>query len=203
MGSSLFPNYDIEKKPYLELKYWKIYKGSNKTTKQCVSVFNFEKKNLDKKPEKERENILTYLRKEPESLIKGKNKHKNFLTIIEPLSEDNSSMGFITEYVEYNLTSWVNNYHPSNFEIKYIIYQLISVVDFMITEYKISHNNLSTNNIFLTGDNFLKISGFMFTTNFSKNNTYINSGLNQNIIESMCDLKYFAPEIIINSEMIY
>ena len=31
MGSSLFPDYTLEKKPYLELKYWKVFKGVHKS----------------------------------------------------------------------------------------------------------------------------------------------------------------------------
>ena len=175
MGSSLFPNYTLEKKPYLVLKYWKIFKGVNKTSGENISAFIFEKKALDKKSEKEQQNILFFLRKEPETLIRGKNKHKNFLRVIESLKEDNNSMGFITEYVNYNLISWVNIYQPSKLEIKYIIYQLLSVVIFMHTEYHISHNNLNPDNIFITDNNFIKISGFMFTTTLIKDNNNSNT----------------------------
>ena len=52
MGSSLFPNYTLEKKPYLVLKYWKIFKGVNKASGENISAFIFEKKELDKKMKK-------------------------------------------------------------------------------------------------------------------------------------------------------
>ena len=198
MGSSLFPDYTLEKKPYLELKYWKIFKGVNKSTGENVSVFLFEKKALDKVSEREKQNILLCLRKEPETLIRGKNKHKNFLTIIKPLAEDNSSMGFITEYITYNLISWIKEYKPTKLEIKYIIYQLLSVVYFMHNDFHISHNNLNTENIFLTEKNFVKITGFMFTTNLIKDN---NSSLSKNLVEAYCDLKYCVPELILNNEI--
>ncbi len=207
MGSSLFPNYTLEKKPYLVLKYWKIFKGVNKTSGENISAFIFEKKALDKKSEKEQQNILFFLRKEPETLIRGKNKHKNFLRVIESLKEDNNSMGFITEYVNYNLISWVNIYQPSKLEIKYIIYQLLSVVIFMHTEYHISHNNLNPDNIFITDNNFIKISGFMFTTTLIKDNNNSNSNnsnnliFSKNFVEACCDMKYIAPELILNSEI--
>ena len=205
MGSSLFPNYTLEKKPYLELKYWKIFKGTNKATGETISAFIFEKKLLDKKSEKEKENILLCLRKEPETLIRGKNKHKNFLTVIESLKEDNYSMGFITEYINYNLISWINNYHPSKLEIKYIIYQLLSVIIFIHTEYHISHNNLNPDNIFITEKNFIKITGFMFNTSLIKetnnNNNSNNSIFSKNIVEAYFDLKYISPDLIINNEI--
>ena len=205
MGSSLFPNYALEKKPYLELKFWKIFKGTNKATGENISAFMFEKKILDKKSEKEKENILLCLRKEPETLIRGKNKHKNFLNVIEPLKEDNYSIGFITEYIAYNLISWINNYHPSKLEIKYIIYQLLSVVIFIHNEYHISHNNLNPDNIFITEKNFIKITGFMFNTSLIKdsnnNNTNNNIIFSKNIVEAYYDLKYIFPELILNNEI--
>ena len=204
MGSSLFPNYTLEKKPYLVLKYWKIFKGVNKASGENISAFIFEKKELDKKNEKDKSNILFCLRKEPETLIRGKNKHKNFLKVIEALKEDNDSMGFITEYVNYNLITWVNIYQPSKLEIKYIIYQLLSVVIFMHSEYHISHNNLNPDNIFITENNFVKITGFMFTTTLNNNNNSNNSNnvnIKKNLIEVCCDMKYIAPELVMNNEI--
>ena len=204
MGSSLFPNYTLEKKPYLVLKYWKIFKGVNKASGENISAFIFEKKELDKKNEKDKSNILFCLRKEPETLIRGKNKHKNFLKVIEALKEDNDSMGFITEYANYNLITWVNIYQPSKLEIKYIIYQLLSVVIFMHSEYHISHNNLNPDNIFITENNFVKITGFMFTTTLNNNNNSNNSNnvnIKKNLIEVCCDMKYIAPELVMNNEI--
>ena len=203
MGSSLFPNYTLEKKPYLVLKYWKIFKGVNKASGENISAFIFEKKELDKKNEKDKTNILFCLRKEPETLIRGKNKHKNFLKVIESLKEDNDSMGFITEYVNYNLITWANIYQPSKLEIKYIIYQLLSVVIFMHSEYHISHNNLNLDNIFITENNFVKITGFMFTTTLNNNNSNNSNNINlkKNLIEACCDMKYIAPELVLNNEI--
>ena len=201
MGSSLFPNYTLEKNPYLELQYWKIFKGTNKSTGDIISAFIFEKKILDKKAEKEKDNILLCLRKEPETLIRGKNKHKNFLNMIEPLKEDNYSIGFITEYVNYNLNSWINNYHPSKLEIKYIIYQLLSVVVFIHNEYHISHNNLNPDNIFITEDNFIKITGFMFNTSLIKDSNNNNIIFSKKIMETYYNLKYIFPELILNNEI--
>ena len=206
MGSSLFPNYSLQKKPYLELRYWKIYVGENKASGETVSVFIFEKKLLDKKTDKERQTILSCLRKEPETLIRGKNKHKNFLTVIEPLKEDNNSLGFITEYVNYNLISWINICQPSKFQIKYMIYQLLSVVIFLHSEYQISHNNLNPENIFITKNNFIKITGFMFSSTLinkdnNNNNNSNNLIFSKNVVEVFCNMNYLPPELILNNEI--
>ena len=58
MGSSLFPNYTLEKNPYLKLKYWQIFRGENKASGDKVSIFIFEKKEIDKKTENEKKTIL-------------------------------------------------------------------------------------------------------------------------------------------------
>ena len=127
MGSSLFPDYTLEKNPYMKLKFWQIFIATKKSTGEKVSVFLFEKKSIDKKTEKEKNVILQLLKKEPDILYKYKN-HKNILKIIEPLAEDSYSIGFITEYVHYNLKEWVKEYAPTKFEIKYIIFQLLSII---------------------------------------------------------------------------
>ena len=201
MGSSLFPDYNLEKTPYMKLRYWQIYKAINKSTGESLSAFIFEKKNLEKKTEEEKNTILLLLKKEPESLIKGKNKHKNFLKVIEPLAEDSYSIGFITEYVNYNLKDWIKEYKPNMLEIKYIIYQIISVVITLHSEFQISHNNLNIENIFIKGNsNFIKISGFMLSSPLMKGNNYINN-ITQQQIEAYCDLKYCSPELILNNDI--
>ena len=47
MGIDLFSNYTIEKTPFLQggyMKLWKIYHGTHKIRKQEVCIFVFEKK---------------------------------------------------------------------------------------------------------------------------------------------------------------
>ena len=62
MGSSLFPNYTLEKNPYLKLKYWQIFRGENKASGDKVSIFIFEKKEIDKKTENEKKNNIKYIK---------------------------------------------------------------------------------------------------------------------------------------------
>ena len=74
MGSSLFPDYTLEKNPYMKLKFWQIFIATKKSTGEKVSVFLFEKKSIDKKTEKEKNVILQLLKKEPDILLKYKNR---------------------------------------------------------------------------------------------------------------------------------
>ena len=56
MGSDLFSNYTIEKTPFLQggyMKLWKIYHGTHRIRKQEVCIFVFEKKLLEKYPKQE------------------------------------------------------------------------------------------------------------------------------------------------------
>jgi len=82
MGSSLFPNYTLEKNPYIKLRFWNIFVGVNKSSGDKVSIFIFDKKKLDKKPENEKKTILQLLKRQPESLLKLKNNSKNILKMI-------------------------------------------------------------------------------------------------------------------------
>ena len=201
MGSSLFPDYTLEKNPYMKLKFWQIFIATKKATGEKVSVFLFEKKSIDKKTEKEKNSILQLLKKEPEILQKYKNL-KNVLKIIEPLAEDSYSIGFITEYIHYNLKTWVKEYVPTKFEIKYIIFQLLSVIISLHNNYKLSHNNLNIENIFVDNNFFLKISGLNLGTELTNENSNMNnSNLTQEKLELFCDLKYCSPELILSNDI--
>ena len=197
MGSSLFPDYTLEKNPYMKLKFWQIFSATKKATGEKVSVFLFEKKSIDKKTEKEKNVILQLLKKEPDILLKYKN-HKNILKIIEPLAEDSYSIGFITEYIHYNLKEWIKEYVPTKFEIKYIIFQILSIIISLHNDYKISHNNLNIENIFVDNNFFIKISGLSLSTALTNENSNINNknNLTKEKIELLCDLKYCSPELI-------
>ena len=67
MGNQFFTNYTIEKTHYLENNFWKIYNGEHNETKQKVSVFVFDKSDLNNYSEEEREKILNFLRKESDT----------------------------------------------------------------------------------------------------------------------------------------
>ena len=194
MGSQLFSNYKIAKIHYLENNFWKIYHGEHNETKQKVSVFVFDKNDLSKYTDEQREKILSFLRKESDTLKKAKNQHKNFLKIIQPLSEDTSKLAFITENVTHNIKTWIkdSNNKDNKLEKKLIINQILKVCNFMHNTYHISHNNLNINNIFITEENIVKISCFCSTTSLEKESEKVN----KNFCQLTRNIKYFAPEMI-------
>jgi hypothetical protein len=197
MGNEYFTNYTIEKTHYLENNFWKIYYGEHNETKQKVSVFVFDKSELNKYLEDQKEKILNFLRKESETLKKAKNQHKNFLNIIQPLTEDSSKLFFITEKISYNIKTWVEK-NNDIIQKKLIINQILKVVNFMHNTYHISHNNLNINNIFIDENNTVKISCFCSTTSLEKETEKVNI----NICELTRNIKYFSPEMI-NENKIY
>ena len=197
MGNEYFTNYTIEKTHYLENNFWKIYYGEHNETKQKVSVFVFDKSELNKYLEDQKEKILNFLRKESDTLKKAKNQHKNFLNIIQPLTEDSSKLFFITEKISYNIKTWVEK-NNDIIQKKLIINQILKVVNFMHNTYHISHNNLNINNIFIDENNTVKISCFCSTTSLEKETEKVNI----NICELTRNIKYFSPEMI-NENKIY
>jgi uncharacterized protein YbcI len=60
MGSSLFPDYTMEKNAYMKLKFWQIFKATKKSTGEKVSIFIFEKKLSIKKPKKKKISFCNY-----------------------------------------------------------------------------------------------------------------------------------------------
>ena len=196
MGNSLFNEYEIEKNPFLKDGFWKIYKGIHKESKRPVSVFFFDKKELNNFSEKDRENILLCLRKDAESVIKGTNQHKNFLNAVEKINEDSSSIGFVSEELKYNLITWIGKENPKLDEIKIIFYQIFNCVNFLHKEYKISHNNLNPFNIFINTNGFVKISGFNFISQF--NESY---KIDKQLSEINQNIQFLSPEILNNKKI--
>ena len=194
MGNELFSNYVIEKTPFLtggHLNLWKIYKATHKERKTPSCVFVFEKKTLESYPQGEREDLLNLLRKEATSLIKFK--HPNFLSVIEPLNEDKYSLGFITENIEYSLTSWASRYRPSKIEIKMIIGDLCKGLTFLNSTCHTAHLNLNPNTIFINSDNRVKIAGMNFTKELSGDNDECKLEQYSEILNQ--NLSYVPPEI--------
>ena len=199
MGNELFGQYSIEKQPFLSggyLNLWKIYKASHKERKQDVCVFVFEKKNLEKYPRKERDEILNALKKEASSLAKYK--HPSILGIVEPLVEDKYSIGFITERFCYTLTSWIETIKPSKLEIKLMITELCKVIGFLHDDAHVIHSNFNPDVIFIDKDNKLKVSGMSFAINDPPN-----IGGEGNSTSIVPNLKYTAPEIVFDRKAFY
>ena len=215
MGSDLFSNYTIEKTPFLQggyLKLWKIYHGTHKVRKQEVCVFVFEKKSLEKYPKQEQGEILLTLKCEAQMLVKFK--HPSLLGVVESFVEDKNTLGFVTERFDYSLNSWMMNVKPSKLEIKQMVIELAKAILFLHNDAHVVHNNLNPDVIFIDANNKIKISGLSFSiedpplqggdidvTKYSPPSAHnINS---QNTVLSLPDLSFVAPELIFNNKCFY
>lgn len=196
MGNPLLKNYNMERDPFLSGGFgnlWKIYKGSRKDRKQDVSVFVLDKKVLDKFPREEREEILSVLKKEAAALSKFK--HPNILGLVDPLSEDKQSLIFVTEGVEYTLTSWIESSGASKLEIKLMIAQLCKVFTFLHGDAHVIHATLHPDNIFFSSSGHIKLSGL----GFSIGDPPLNGAefkLSSMYPDALPCLNYIAPEVV-------
>ena len=215
MGSDLFSNYTIEKTPFLQggyLRLWKIYHGTHKVRKQEVCVSVFEKKSLEKYPKQEQGEILLTLKCEAQMLVKFK--HPSLLGVVESFVEDKNTLGFVTERFDYSLNSWMMNVKPSKLEIKQMVIELAKAILFLHNDAHVVHNNLNPDVIFIDANNKIKISGLSFSiedpplqggdidvTKYSPPSAHnINS---QNTVLSLPDLSFVAPELIFNNKCFY
>ena len=215
MGSDLFSNYTIEKTPFLQggyLRLWKIYHGTHKVRKQEVCVFVFEKKSLEKYPKQEQGEILLTLKCEAQMLVKFK--HPSLLGVVESFVEDKNTLGFVTERFDYSLNSWMMNVKPSKLEIKQMVIELAKAILFLHNDAHVVHNNLNPDVIFIDANNKIKISGLSFSiedpplqggdidvTKYTPPSAHnINS---QNTVLSLPDLSFVAPELIFNNKCFY
>lgn len=198
MGTDLFKNYTFDKSCFLTLgnhDVWNIHKGMHKDRKIPVCLFAVDKKQL-KKVTKDKKDLIVFLKKEAANL--GKIKHPNFLGIAEPVAEDKTSLGFISERFSYTLSTWFDQTNPTKLEIKSFIIDLCKAMIFLHEDAHIIHNNLNLKTVLIDEMNRIKIS-FL---GYSCNDPPIN-GIEFNPDPLMMNLSYVAPEIIYNNKAYY
>ena len=215
MGSDLFSNYTIEKTPFLQggyMKLWKIYHGTHKIRKQEVCIFVFEKKLLEKYPKQEQGGILLTLKCEAHMLVKFK--HPSLLSVVEPFVEDKTTLGFVTERFDYSLNSWMSYAKPSKLEIKQMVIELAKTILFLHNDAHVVHNNLNPDVIFIDSSNKIKISGLSFSIedpplqggdiDLNKYTPPSCNNINtQNNFLALPDLSFVAPELVLNNKSFY
>lgn len=149
---------------------WKVYKGTKRSTKQNVSVFVFDKNQL-KYIKEDRDAILEVLKRGVIQLTKIR--HPRVLTVQHPLEESRDSLAFVTEPIIASLANYLGNYsnmpsptEPEQFpslheiEIKYGLMQLMEGLQFLHTDVKMIHRNMSPESVVINNENCWKIFGF-------------------------------------------
>lgn len=203
---------------------WKVYNGYKKTTKQEVSVFVFEKKQLERWPKDDRDLMFDILKRGIHQLTKIR--HPHVLTVQHPLEESRESLAFATEPIYAclaNLLSYNDNYSSSSdqsktdnikssncekklydVEIKHGILQLAEGLSFLHSDVKIIHRNLCPESIIINKQGSWKIFGFDFCIMHQMTNDGKLYWPHQEY-NSTCHaltqpyLEYTAPEVALNS----
>ncbi len=207
MGNQLIKDTHIEKDSIGNAGIgfqWQMHSGhrldKNKTP---VTVFLFEKKILSKLSSSFKDEALTLLKKEPQSLARLK--HPNILSLVEPLLEDQRSMGFVTESTKGSLQSLINSnkatdIFPTELDTKFHLMEIAEALSFLHNDVKSCHLSLSPENIYVLAEEKWKIGGFPFTTQIMQggmaetNIDFQKSG----DLKLTPSLKFTAPEVVGN-----
>ena len=172
MGNQLLKNYEIQKEPYLEAgfrSYWKIHQSLNLTISPSpnFSSFIFKKSFLKGKkiPNPIKEEILAFLKKEPQILAKFK--HPFIVNISEILVEHKKCLVFATEKVLFSLQNLLiskktEEIYRSEIEFKLHLLEICESLLFLHKKQMI-HMNICPENIYITEENKWKLAGFNFT----------------------------------------
>lgn len=192
--------------------HWKIYSGLKKSTKQEVSIFLFEKKNVDSFAKSDKDRVIELLRSGVSRLTRLR--HPRILTVQHPLEESRESLAFCTEPVFASLanvlrTESASGSESSNepfkdfklheVELKYGLLQLSEALAFLHKDVKMVHHNLAPENVLINKDGAWKLAGFECCISNSNS-----SGVEVSFpfpnwdpnIPKMCqpNLDYLAPE---------
>lgn len=109
---------------------------------------------------------MAFLKKEAQSLLKLR--HPNIVNLVEPITEDKTSIAFVTERVDENLSNLMRkgNYEAvcsSELDLKLQIAGLLKVLHFLHNDVKTAHLSISPDNIYLVNGQW-KLGGFIFAT---------------------------------------
>ncbi|CAD7092835.1 unnamed protein product [Hermetia illucens] len=198
---------------------WKIYKGYKKTTNQEVSVFVFEKKQLERWSKDDRDTMCDILKRGVQQLTKIR--HPHVLTVQHPLEESRESLAFAAEPVVFSLANVLScgssstnsgsrpkklkDFELHEVEIKKGLLQIAEGLRFLHSDMKLVHRNLCPESIIINKQGSWKIFGFDFSIVGKPNEYGIYSWRYLEYNSTMHALtqpylEYSAPEIALTSE---
>jgi SCY1-like protein 2 len=94
------------------------------------------------------------------------------LSLIEAPIEDKTCIAFVTEPVEFNLATLLNDKSksdliPSEIDLKCLVLELMEVINFLHANAKSIHCNISPEHVYVTKTGKLKIAGLNFLLPFT------------------------------------
>ncbi|KAL7069738.1 hypothetical protein ACQ4LE_011164 [Meloidogyne hapla] len=191
---------------------WKIYSATRNSTKQEVSVWIFEKKQM--------ENWLKVKREEfPEILKRGVSQltrlmHPRILRVERALEESRDCFAFCTEPVFASLANCFNDFGNmsstpkclkdfslESIEIRHGLFQLSEALAFLHNDTKMVHANISPSSIIINKRGDWKLASFDFcivgAVSTQEKVTFEIPNWSRNSISALCpDLDYVSPELV-------
>ena len=172
MGSQLTKNYEVERDPKSEGGIggpWKIYSATRRDRERTpVSIFTFDKRLLDKKPDKLES--LNRLKLEISALMKLR--HPNILQVLEPMLEDKTTIAWVTEPLEYCLGDLLRRPHIlstclGDTETRLGLLDVIQGLSFLHNEARMVHMAVCPDNIYIAQGGKWKLGGINFGGNYT------------------------------------
>uniref|UniRef100_A0A915EKZ7 Protein kinase domain-containing protein n=1 Tax=Ditylenchus dipsaci TaxID=166011 RepID=A0A915EKZ7_9BILA len=171
-GNPIFREYEVQEQiatagPGLS---WKIYSGTKNTTKQPVSIWLFEKKQLERWSKQEREDFPELLKRGVSQLTRLR--HPRLLVIERALEESRDTFAFCAEPVfaslanafaqDDNLSSHLKDFSLLDVEIRHGLFQLSEALVFLHNDAKIVHGNICPSSVIINEKGAWKLAGFDF-----------------------------------------
>ncbi|VDN00875.1 unnamed protein product [Thelazia callipaeda] len=192
---------------------WKIYAAQKRSTKKPVSVWLFEKRNLEKWPKYERELFAEILKRGVSQLTRLR--HPCILVIEHPLEESRDSFAFCTEPVFASLANALGrldniashpisliNFELLDIEVRYGFFRIAEALSFLHIDARMMHRNISPESIIINDKGEWKLAGFDFaaqgTQSTNNQATYEMIEWNQremSVVQPLLD--YLAPEYVV------
>ena len=207
MGNQLIKDTHIEKESIGNGgigSQWEMHSGHRlDKNKAPVTIFLFEKKTISKISSSIRDDALALIKKEPQSLARFK--HPGILSLVDPLLEDQKSMGFVTEATKGSLQTLINNgkvtdVFPTELDTKFHLLDIAETISFLHNDVKSCHLSLNPENIYVLAEEKWKLGGFPFTTQIMQGGI-----VDTNIdfkkfgdLKLAPSLKFTAPEVASN-----
>ena len=198
---------------------WRCYSAVKESTKEHVTVFLLNKKDLDEVVDaSERDNLIE--RFKAGVIQQARILHPGALRVLEPMRQKGPYLMFATEQVFGSLANVVGDHTNVDvsgekmkcfmqeldpLEKKYALFQLAEGLSFLHTKVAVAHLNLTPGNIWITPNGDWKIGGFEFSVpadgsrqpcqNFT---SIVGSGPFDSSINPWLgpDLEYAAPEYV-------
>ncbi|MFH4975121.1 hypothetical protein AB6A40_001830 [Gnathostoma spinigerum] len=193
---------------------WKIFSGRKRSTKQSVSVWLFEKKDIEKWPREEREVFTEILKRGVSQLTRLR--HPRILVVEHPLEDSRDSFAYCTEPVFASLANCLgrcDNLSPTipshlvdfeflDLELRHGLFQLSEALAFLHVDARMLHRNVCPESVIVNEKGSWKLAGFDFATQgISSANGQVTFEMYEWNERSMTilqpSLNYLAPEYIV------